>query len=173
MTVSVQFHMMPAEVAGLFGHVASKAGVCTSWWRRPVKRLAIVDDWGRSSLEFRGGDAVLFKLGAWEESEADLVTVCQRNEDALVVEIGALSREGLHESWMHSMSMDEEVLRVWRSVAARLRRQTRAGGIAVNERTKARGAVRGRRFTDGARQFFYDGGVLFGPVPGVHIEIAE
>lgn len=90
------------------------------------------------------------------------------NPGSIVINIGKLSSGVLHESGLAFMSDDELKIKIANKVAAKLKKITNAGAIAVNPVTGAEAKIRSHRYTEGAKAK-YEEGVKIVPIAGNNI----
>ena len=74
---------------------------------------------------------------------------CDRNPDALYLDVGVYDNMGLHESHL-SARTNNAAIAVWKKIAKRLKEITKRGATATNPETGGSGPARSQRFTEGA-----------------------
>jgi hypothetical protein len=89
----------------------------------------------------------------------------ERNPGAVFIEIGNETSDGLYQSALSFMSDNEQELKLAKKIAARLKRITKAGPVAVNPKTGDECVVKTYRYTEGAKEK-YESGIIIRPVAG-------
>ena len=87
------------------------------------------------------------------------------NSSAVLIDIGNETKFGLQESSLSFGSDNEEFYRIAKKIAARLKRITKAGAIAINPDTGAEAIMRSFRYSAGAKEKYDKGGTIR-PVAG-------
>ncbi len=106
------------------------------------------------------GRALIFSA---KEPDLDAETMHQfsdRNPDALVLEMGQLSKAGLGESWLWSSTRDKETVLRWRAAAKQVKAYLLSGAVAVNPTTGESAPMKWHRFTQKAQEAYVEGVVL-------------
>lgn len=155
---STQFHATIEELADfveiwLSDHAIRAAAVdYQPFTASPVKkdgiRIALLRDPAISRLVFSERE---IDCGASGNNE-----LLEKNQGALVLDIGRLGPRGLTESRLSTMAATE----TWAKILAHLKKQTRAGVIGVHEQSGASGRYRSQRYTPGAKALFEAGTAL-------------
>lgn len=162
----IQFHALVDELAGFVQSLNEELGVHVTALRfHPFSASQV----NASLIESTVRDPKVREIVLTIEppsvavsNEADFVV---RNPTALHVDIGRLSERGLAESCLSARTIDEKAVAIWKDVARRLRKSTRAGAVASNPATGAKSQLRNHRFTSGAKALG-DKGVRILPVAG-------
>lgn len=164
MGLSIQFHATPAEnltfcIAAqekyklhLYGMIMQPFGLDEI----PPRRYEAIFDYRR----------IVFGTAPFEMAERAL-EFHDRNRDALILEIGALSPYGLKESWLTSKASGEAEA-IWRKIARDLKAWTKAGALAVHPQTGASTVLRDHRHSEGARRLASSGTAML-PVAGTAV----
>jgi hypothetical protein len=133
-SLSIQFHALPDEFDALSSDLRNDGSVHM----------------------FVGRGYVGFSL---DGPTPEVTAYCFRisNPDALVWEVGEISRSGLAESWLSAKTDNEAAMKRWRRAATALRRATSSGATAKHPLSGAQAPMRWHRFTAGAQRAFVDG----------------
>ena len=81
----------------------------------------------------------------------DGLRFADRNPDHLGIEIGKQSAKGLVQSWLAARTNNAHALTIWKEVAKRLKKVTKAGVTVINPDSGAAVASRSFRYSDGAK----------------------
>jgi hypothetical protein len=81
------------------------------------------------------------------------IDLMDKNEGALVLDIGRLGPRGLTESRLSTMA----AAATWKKILAHLKKHTKAGVIGVHEQSGASGRYSSQRYTAGAKALFESG----------------
>lgn len=87
------------------------------------------------------------------------------NPGSIGLHVGRLTGQGLKESALAFMSDDKDKIAIANKIAARLKKITKSGAIAVNPVNGAEASARSHRYTLGVKSL-YDEGVKILPVAG-------
>ena len=148
-SLSIQFYATTAEVARL----------AESWIRREGLHAATVEYRPYSATPIVPGDIALQLRTRLERASRLLLAerpvdcsatgngdLLDKNEGALIVELGRHGSFGLTESHLSTMS----VSRAWRNIAADLKKNTTAGMVGTQQQSGASATYRSLRYTTGA-----------------------
>ncbi|MCK6544497.1 hypothetical protein L6R52_01380 [Myxococcota bacterium] len=97
--------------------------------------------------------SVIFAVRPVDCSAAGSNELLDKNDGALVLEVGRLTPSGLCESWLSTMN----ATKAWRAIAADVKRGTSAGMISTHEQSGATGKCRTCRYTQGAAELEQSG----------------
>jgi hypothetical protein len=157
-TISVQFHALPWEMPRLVADLifsdelimVEVLGSPPRFIERPPPRSDLQDDNQRRGLIFTLDRPQI--AGA-----ASLHQFQQRNPDALTLEIGAITPDGLTESWLSAKTENQAAVKRWRQASKSLRAEMLSGAEAVNPQTGASGPMKWHRFTKAAQTAYAEG----------------
>ncbi|MEZ6073148.1 MAG: hypothetical protein R3C10_23490 [Pirellulales bacterium] len=79
------------------------------------------------------------------------------NPDALVLDIGHLSEDGLYESWLACRTDNLDALAKWRQIAKVIKVKTKAGVTAINRQNGISAFYRSFRYSEGAKDLESNG----------------
>ena len=74
------------------------------------------------------------------------------NPDRLMLGIGSLTEEGLHESWLACRTDNADALKSWRRIAKDLKAKTKAGVTGVNRQNGVSAFYKSDRYSHGAKE---------------------
>jgi hypothetical protein len=89
----------------------------------------------------------------WLDGTMMVADLIDKNEGALVLDIGRLGPRGLTESRLSTMA----AAATWKKILAHLKKHTKAGVIGVHEQSGASGRYSSQRYTAGAKALFEAG----------------
>ena len=167
MTLSIQYHAMPDEYIVLLSKIIADDNLWISEYCEDSPRFRIVDRVD-GSLSVRSRRAIMFTPAEPNLSGATMRQFAELNPDALVLEIGGLSENGLGESFLWSNTRDKDVVRRWREAAKQLKASLLSGAIAVNPDTGESAPMKWHRFTRKAQMAYADG-VAMRPPAGTSV----
>jgi len=165
--ISIQFHALPDELAALAETMAGELGlhaVCVKFF--PFAVAEVPRD--RLGETIRSGSCgrIAFTLGPPALGATTQKDFGEANPAALILDVGAESESGLKQSWLAARTLSAPMPDAWRTFAARLRKLTEAGALAVAPEGGASTYLRNHRFTPGAKAR-NDEGLKMLPVAGV------
>lgn len=79
------------------------------------------------------------------------------NPNGLILTVGHLDERVLGESWLSAQSSSEEVMKEWRKVANKVKRETTAGGWVTDSKNNISVFYKDIRYTGGALKLFDEG----------------
>jgi len=116
---------------------------------------------GTASLLLFDGDV---KFGSSSISE-----FCSMNSNGIKLNVGTETDSLLAESSLTFYSKDDEVYKIAKKVASKLKKITKPGAVVVNPRSGAESVYKFLRYTVGAKAS-YDNGMIIRPTQGKHGE---
>jgi len=163
----MQFHATPEELVALAAELVRETDVglaIMKFFPFEIRRIdtANVEAALERAPEFRRWG---FTLDSPIISVDDELRFSDWNPNHLRLDAGRLTAKGLEQSLLTTQTTDQKALAVWKKAAARLRRQTRSGVVAVNPKSGASAVMKSFRYTDGAKSLA-DNGVAILPFAG-------
>ncbi|MGZ0077878.1 hypothetical protein [Methylomonas sp. YC3] len=164
-SLSIQFHALPEEVNDMVMAIRSVEGLnITSMGGTPFR----ADAWDGRSLAFENAGEI--SLG-FTHYPVDLNCVSRydfviQNPNALVLDIGQLTKDGLKRSWLSCKTDDEVSLSKWKEFATIIKKKTKCGAVAINPQSGETSLMNSHRYTDGALRLFQSGVDML-PVGGI------
>ncbi len=150
--ISVQFHALPEEVLPEVARFVGQSGAHLASLKIHPFEAALLTT--TSFDEVVSDPAVLRVALTTDPPRLDvkgLGDFAERNEGALIWEIGRRTAGGLAESWLAARAKDGRGLAPWQPLVKALRAITKAGATAIDPKTGARARLRNHRHTQGAR----------------------
>jgi len=159
MSFSIQFHAMPDELIAFVNSAIAENEdvVVTAFFFPPPEQRAVSA--GGVANEVHGARLreLVLTVGPPTPAQSHL-EFCRNNPDGAFLSVGHLTKEGLEESCL-SGSAGALATRL----AAKLRKATVTGAVAVNRESGATGNLRNHRSTRGARAAWTAGTIILGP----------
>jgi len=162
--VSIQFHAMPEEHAGLMAAALADRDLWVSIFAGDPPKFRLMDRAGKPAIP-AGCQAIVFTASEPDLDAPSLRRFALRNPDALVLEIGDLTASGLGESFLWTQSRDAALIRRWRAAAKPVKAALLSGAIAFHPRTGLSGPMKWHRYTRAAQEA-YAAGIVLRPVAG-------
>jgi hypothetical protein len=124
--------------------------------------------WDRKSESISGPDvcSIAFTLYPVESCLGSRYEFVIHHPNALVLDVGALSDDGLTESWLSCQTDDAASLSKWKELAKILKRRTACGAVALNPQSGDSSRMRNHRYSAGAEALSRKG-VPMRPIAGV------
>lgn len=163
--ISIQFHALPEELATFVRESVEDFDLfVVGLYFFPFS----VIDLRRADLEKvivkeRTIKEVVLSVGAPCLTSYSGIDFSEKNPDSSYLDIGRISEKGMEQSCFSVSTDDNSALKIWKELARRLRRMTKAGVIAVNVETGAAVPVRSFRYTEGAKIAEVGGTRILGP----------
>jgi hypothetical protein len=151
--VSIQFHALPEEQLDFVKQCVSEFNLYLVAVRFPPYEASELD---AVRLDEAFADESPYHQFTFTIHEPRLpakgnMELWDKNPDALNIQIGRRSEEGLMESALFARSENAAALAVWKKIAKRLKIMTKKGALAVQPKTGATGPAPGHRYTNGAK----------------------
>lgn len=165
--ISVQFHALPEETLLFVKELVCDFDVnLVAIQLRPfgVKKIdctSIRSLLANEPMSRRFG----FVLGDPDFRALNELDFADRNPDYLRLDIGAVTEKGLGQSWLSARTENGDAIKIWKMIAARLRRITKSGVTAVNPHTGATSRMKSFRYTAGAKALAEEGTPML-PIAG-------
>lgn len=164
-SLSIQFHALPEEVNDMVMAIRSLEGFnITLMGGAPFRAEA----WDGRSLAFEnvGEISLGFTLYPVDLNCVSRYDFVIQNPNALVLDVGQLTKEGLKRSWLSCKTDDEVSLSKWKEFATIIKKKTKAGAVAINPQSGETSVMKSHRYTEGALKLFQSGIDML-PVGGV------
>lgn len=158
--ILVQFHATVEELGSFVRATIEQVPAHMTVIRFPPYRAAAI---GAEALDGALCDASVLELAFTLKPPsfaAASTNFLKSHPGALCLHIGRLSDRGLEESCLSARPSSEEELKAWTKIARALKKITEAGVVAVNPTTGAEVAIRGHRYTAGAKSLYQEGIVI-------------
>jgi hypothetical protein len=149
-SISIQFHALRDEINVMVREMNACGGVnLTFMGGSPFH----VWPWRGDDHEIVDPNVshVAFTLYPVTHSYSSRYDFLMSNPNALILNIGALTSEGLHESWLSCKTDDDESLKKWKSLASIIKKKTLAGATAFDLKSGESCVVKNHRYTVGAQ----------------------
>ena len=167
--ISIQFHALPAELLNLIQQWVDHYALHVTRVESGPFQLTKLRSPNVACLPpIRGTVRLALTASEPNLSATSDGVFADQNPDRLTIDLGAPSEKGLRESWFTTRAKDTYAVRIWKSLATELKRQTIAGAVAIHPLTGAKSVLRSHRYTQGAAQFWKNGGIIL-PAAGVTI----
>lgn len=162
----MQFHATLEEIVEYVNSASSNLNLVTTMMiLRPFVLKVIDGELSIDDLEFDGDIRIIFTKEKPNMNASSPNNFYDLNLGVVGLHIGRLTDRGLKESDLAFMSDDKEKIEIATKLAARLKKITKAGAIAVNPDNGAEANARSHRYTEGAKAMYADG-VKILPVAG-------
>lgn len=149
---SLQFHALPEELLPIVRSFASDEGLhLTAIRYQPFSAVPARPEGLESLFADPSVRRFLVTTAAPDLAVDGMNRLQDQNPDALHLDLGRRTPEGLKESWLTTRASDDATLRRWRKLLNKVRGMTQAGVVAVNPASGATAALKGHRFSPGAR----------------------
>jgi hypothetical protein len=156
-SLSTQFHATTEELVALVEAWMTDHAVCAAAVvYQPFNASPVTKDGLRSALLREPVSRLVFSEREIDCSASGNNDLLDKNQGALVLDIGRLGPRGLTESCLSTLVATD----TWKRMFANLKKQTKAGVIGVHEQSGARGHYRNHRYTRGAKELFEKGTAL-------------
>ncbi len=164
--IMIQFHATLEELVEYLNSVSSELGlVMTMMILKPFALNVVKGELSLDELALERDIRILLTKAEPNLEGESPNKFYDLNPGTVDLDIGKLSKIGLHESALSFMSDDKEKISLANKLASRLKKRTHAGAIAVNPVSGAEANARTHRYTDGAKAMYNDG-VKILPVAG-------
>jgi hypothetical protein len=150
-SISIQFHALRDEINVMVREMSAREGVHLTFmggspfhvwtWRGDDQEIV---DPNVSHVAF-----TLYPVTNGYSSRYDFL---MSNSNALILDIGALTSDGLQESWLSCKTDDDESLKKWKSLASIIKKKTLTGAVAFNPISRESSVVKNHRYTIGAQE---------------------
>lgn len=146
-SLSIQFYATLDEVAAFArGWLGMETLHAVAVEYRPFTVSPTTRDSVEAHVRREGVRRLVFAEGPIDCTVQGNNELLDKNQGALILDIGRFGTSGLNESRVSVTKVTE----AWRKIATDLKQQTSAGMVGVNERTGATGKYRALRYTQGA-----------------------
>lgn len=164
--VSIQFHMTPEELLPIFrSFIDDVNGKVAAITFQPFQARELTPSELGDAFVDSTFDRLAVTLSKPTLPVSGMVQFSEENPDALFLDVGRESADGLHQSWLAARTENAEALQAWQDFARRVRRATRAGATAEDPRTGARSRMKNYRYSPGAKRL-QENGVAMRPAAG-------
>ncbi len=150
--ISMQFHATEDELVPLVREFVGETGVSVCAIKcRPFEVTAVKQEVLEAVLKSPDVPRVAFTITHPELGAKGMMQFLDQNPGALLLDIGKETDAGLQESGLTARTDDQATLVIWRKLSKRVMAATRTGVTAVNPQTGATAALKGHRFSEGAK----------------------
>ncbi len=164
--IMIQFHATLEELVEYVNSTSSELGlVMTLMILRPFTLRKIEGELSVDDLNIDNDIRVILTSCEPSMDASSPNNFYDLNPGTIDLDIGRLTEQGLKESALAFMSDDKEKIAIANKIAARLKKITKPGAIAVNPVNGAEANARSHRYTIGAKSM-YDEGIKILPVAG-------
>jgi hypothetical protein len=157
--ISIQFHALPDEVVYFAEEIVRDFSLYLAGMRSfpfdvkqvcdlPCRVPGSVVEFCKTMPEYKRLAFTLARPVVTVKSELDFA---DKNPDYLRLDVGKLVAKGLEQSWLSARTDSKEAIEIWKKVAARLRKVTKQGVLAINPKTGATSIIKSFRYTPKAK----------------------
>ncbi len=166
-SITVEFFASPGEVVALIGSAVEKHGLLVvSFQGQPFNvEVVSLDRFLESKITKDNLNRFYLGMTTPELEASSQGEFCDKNPSMMVLDIGKLTDKWLKQSTFQVWSDDEKTLKVARSIAREIKKQTKAGVGVLNPTTGDTGYNRVKRFTEEAKKLYLKG-IKILPVAG-------
>jgi hypothetical protein len=157
--ITLQFHATVPELRQLVTQISELEPVHLAVIRvrpfhaRRISRAELEEFFGKISAYPRWA----FSLSPFITATANEIEFADRNPDHLRLDWGEPTQEGLPQSWLSARTANRNAIAVWKRIAGRIRRATKAGVTAISPEGGASVLMRSFRYSPGAEALEKEG----------------
>jgi hypothetical protein len=168
--ISIQFHALPKELLTFTKQCVSDFNLHVVAMRSfPFEAIKVaydqLDDIFAESSPYTELVFFLYEPMIMVRAKTFLY---DENPDGLHLDVPRVNDKGLRQAWLATRTANADAIFVWRKIAARLKKITKAGVIVINPDSGASGVARTFRYTAGAK-VLESSGIVMRPGAGGNI----
>lgn len=172
--ISIQFHALPEELRDFVRQAVSDYGLHVVAIRFPPYEAIELDpdQLDEAFADSSPYDQLTFTVHKPRLPAKGNMELWDKNPDALNLQFGRGTENGLVESHLLARTENAAALAVWKKIAKRLKGMTEKGALAVQPKTGATGSARDHRYTAGAKALEASGVAML-TITGINLKLGQ
>lgn len=175
--ISIQFYALPNEIFDTVVKWKNDFGLylVTMKMLNEIRAFEFqeIDNLSQSTVKFDEIHCLFLGLNAPKITVKTSYEFLVKNKDFLTIDIGKLNANGLTESFFSGITENEDVLKLWKSLARQLKKSTITGLWAVNTELGGKHFYKNSRYTVGACELSRQGTKLLTDGSFVYCSVDE